>query len=330
MTPRLVSVHFGTAAGDQWPRLARVLAWSARRHCPDWEVDVRAFEPAPCRAPSASASCVANTQKLDEWARVVTAAADGDHLALLDADTMIVNPLDAVWDGAFDLAYTVRPPASPYPINAGVVFVRVGPGTRAFVTRWRDENRRMLRDRDHHAKWRKRYGGINQAALGCLLEQGGHNLALAPLPCQAWNCEDASWEAFDVATTRIVHIKSGFRRALFLRTHAPGCLGPLVKLWRGYEHAALAAVAAPGIGAADPFGRRPRGRPRGPETVNACVRLPQPLHDALCRRALAVGRPNYVVIQQILAAALNQGTGISALSKSTKRDGPTILPHGHA
>jgi hypothetical protein len=241
MTPRLVSVHFGTAAGDQWPRLARVLAWSARRHCPGWEVDVRAFEPAPCRAPSASASCVANTQKLDEWARVVNAAADGDHLALLDADTMIVNPLEAVWDGAFDLAYTVRPPASPYPINAGVVFVRVGPGTRAFMTRWRDENRRMLRDRDHHAKWRKRYGGINQAALGCLLEQGGHDLALAPLPCQAWNCEDASWEAFDVATTRIVHIKSGFRRALFLRTHAPGCLGPLVKLWRGLEKAALEA-----------------------------------------------------------------------------------------
>lgn len=239
-TPRLVSCYFGIGAGNQWPRLARVLEFSARRQCPAWEIDVHAIAPAPCASGLHTPSHDHNTQKLDYWVDVATRAADGDRLALLDADTMIVRPLDAVWDASFDLAYTLRARGCRLPLNAGVVFVRISDRSRAFLTAWRDENRRMLRDRLRHQAWRRTYGGMNQAALGCLLESGGASaLTLRPLSCREWNCEDSCWSTFDPAVTRIVHVKSGLRRAIFLR----GCVvDPAVRglsqIWQQLEREA--------------------------------------------------------------------------------------------
>ena len=187
----------------------------------------------PIRA-NARSSFVQNTQKLDHWARRVAEAAEGDRIVLLDVDTMILRPLDDVWDREFDFAYTTKRGAR-LPFNAGVIGLRVSDRVRAFVTEWATENRRLLLQNPHKGAshdWRHRYAGINQGALAHILGTMGSTLRIETLPCAEWNCEDSSWASYDPATTRIVHVKSDLRVACFRPDQARGSLMPLVEQWR--------------------------------------------------------------------------------------------------
>lgn len=247
--PRLESPWFGDP-GSIYARMARVLDHTARRHSPGWEVNVRHVEPPPLPGVQREAKFVANTQKLDLWCRTVAEAPLGDRICLIDGDTFLVNGLDDVWEADFDLAFTVRDYIIPF--NAGVVFVRVTPGTRAFMERWRAENAAMYADVPYHMQWKEKYGGMTQASLGRVLEAGGHGLDLRALPCAEWNCEDSCWGGFDPARTRIVHVKSGLRRLVFQGDVGPPQhpwwtnedLAPLARRWHALERDAVRAEDA--------------------------------------------------------------------------------------
>lgn len=235
---RIVACYFGSGAGDQWPRLARVFAFTAARHCPTWDMSLRCLpEPRPSNQKH---SHVANTLKLEHWCSAIDAASDGDEVMLIDVDTAILQSLDSIWDKSFDVAYTERAKGWRYPLNGGVVFVRVTPSSRAFIGQWRAENQRMVDDETYLNVWRRRYAGINQAAFGALLERGGPQLTakLVPIPCREWNCEDSTWSTFDAAVTRVLHVKSALRRQVFHLAHTSASqphLKPLVKMWRQLE-----------------------------------------------------------------------------------------------
>lgn len=248
MRPRLVACSFGEGFAQQYPRMARVLAHTARIHCPAWDVDVQVLEAPSLRRPGPySEGEVANVLKMRHWVEAVRRAPDGTGLALVDADTVILRPLEPVWDQAFDVAYTVRT-TSRLPLNAGVVFVRTTPNGRAFVDTWMAEAERMADGTtDGIARWReyrRRYGGMSQAAFGAVLESpvAGATRVLR-LNCLEWNCEDTSWRTFDPAVTRIVHVKSELRDAIFnVGPVGPSvrALKPLAMLWRRLEQDALA------------------------------------------------------------------------------------------
>jgi hypothetical protein len=240
---RIIVRYFG---GKEWDRLASVLRYTIAQHCQDWLVDVERVQPADLASPLGSKVCVVNTQKLDYWAAAVKALPDGERVLLLDADTAILRSLDDVWDRAFDVAYTTKPEGSRMPFNAGVMFLRVSPATRAFMDAWVTENRRMFEDPAWHQVWRPAYVGMNQSALGYLLHhrQPRLELNIARLPCLEWNLEDEHWSQFEPSRTRIVHYKSALRDAMFKRT------GPeddaqrqLIKLWRDLEGECLTTVA---------------------------------------------------------------------------------------
>jgi hypothetical protein len=168
---------------------------------------------------------------MEAWCRTVCDAADGAEILLIDADTMILQPLDDLWSRPFDFAYTTKD--SRFPFNSGVVAVRVSDRMREFFRRWLDENRAMLGDRVHHQAWRQKYGGINQAALGRALESGwARDLRVAELPCREWNCEDSQWRYFTAEKTRIVHVKSALRAAVLGHGPALPYIQPLVTIWR--------------------------------------------------------------------------------------------------
>jgi hypothetical protein len=240
VTPaRLESCYFTPPDNVQWPRLARVLLHTARRHCPGWDVRIRPMAPARLRAyPRASLAFIDNVRKVIDWTETIAAASIGDRILLIDTDTFLVRPLDPVWDFDFDLAYTARLPTIAMPLNAGVIVVRVSAVTQAFMRAWRDENIRMLADPAYHETWMRRFGGINQAALGSLFRQA-HGVRLLALPCAEWNCEDTSWDHFDPAHTRIVHVKSALRLAVFNLVGASPVTRPLVKVWRQLEADAM-------------------------------------------------------------------------------------------
>jgi hypothetical protein len=238
VTPTLVSCWFGT---EHFARLARVLAFTAGQHCRGWQVDVRLIAPAPAPAIDGTPAYEHNTQKLEHWQRTVEALPDGAPVLLIDADTMIVRPLDDIWARPFDAAYTVRPSSCRLPFNAGVLFLRVGEGTRRLLRLWVAANRRMLQHRPLHQTWRRKYGGMNQAALGYVFESGAvADLAWLALPCQEWNCEDSTWTQCN-AVTRIVHVKSALRDGALATGLAQPTLRPLITTWRRLERAAVAA-----------------------------------------------------------------------------------------
>lgn len=232
--PRLIGCYFGKS--DIYERMARVLIYTARKHCAGWDVQIQRIAPPEIRDAHHGAvpSHVFNTQKMEAWYQAVEACADGDRVCLIDADTMILRPLDDIWDRPFDYAYTTK--NHRFPFNSGVMFLRVSPRIRAFVQVWRDENRRMLREYEFHMPWRAKFGGINQASLGYALQSGlTRELAILELPCLEWNCEDTCWDAYDPEVTRIVHIKSQLRRAVFENPRRAARLLPLVTRWRQLE-----------------------------------------------------------------------------------------------
>lgn len=249
MTPRLEACYFAGAGGtddqaDRYERLAKVLEHTARHACPGWEINVERLEPPEYSAASGNPSHVWNTQKLEHWLRRVLEAPAGAQVLLIDGDTVVLRPLDPVWDLEFDVAYTVRE-RGRLPLNGGVVFLRVSDRTRAFMQSWWDANLRFLGDNVEHTPWRKRYAGINQAALGYVFEKVDHGCAIRQLLCSEWNCVE--WDRYDPAVTRIVHVKSGLRRAVF---DLPGGAGyrpklmELVKLWKKLERNTKAEAAA--------------------------------------------------------------------------------------
>ncbi len=225
--------------GDMYRRLARVHEYTAKKHCAGWDVSVDEI-PDPGRGPiEARQSFVWNTEKLREWRAFVLTADDGDELLLADADTAVLRPLDPVWDHSFDVAYTVR--ERGLPLNGGIVFVRVSAASRQFFDAWWDANLLLFNDPVEHAPWRSKYAGMNQASFGYVLEKVDHDAKLIKLPCQEWNC--VQWTGFDQGT-RVLHVKSGLRRATFgllkkeerPRPHAQR----LIALWHKLEKEALA------------------------------------------------------------------------------------------
>jgi len=241
VTPRLVACYFRTNTnGDPtiWPRLSRVFRHCAVMNLPGWRLEIEELEPWPFKSSRAIPADGHNTQKLEHWARRVSEAHDGDRLLLVDADTVILRDLKDVWLREFDVAFTRRPRGYPY--NAGVVFVRVSQLVRAFFEKWTEENRRMLVDRPYHATWQKRYGGLNQAALGMLLETGAaEGLRVMDLECRIWNCEDSTWQDFS-SETRILHVKSALRMAVISKVYSEPGLRKLAEFWRTLEAQAKA------------------------------------------------------------------------------------------
>jgi len=231
--PRLEACYFDPGPKDRWGRMARALALTAAEHCPTWTRTIAAATPPPRVSALRIESHVQNTRKMDEWQRIVMAAAPGDRILLIDADTLILRPLDDVWDQPFDLAYTAKGRDSRYPFNSGVVFLRISPAVQAFVAAWWQENLKMLGQAKYHQDWRVKFGGINQASLGAMLESGrSSGVTLLKLPCLEWNCEDSHWEKFDPLVTRIVHVKSALRKAIFDGGPVPAGCAPLVRAWR--------------------------------------------------------------------------------------------------
>ncbi|HZG43904.1 MAG TPA: hypothetical protein VEY93_13135 [Longimicrobium sp.] len=203
---------------------------------------------------------VVNTQKLDLWCRTIIAAPVGDRICLTDSDTFLVNSRGDAWDLDFDIAYTVRDYIIP--INAGVLFVRVTPESKAFMQRWRDVNAAMYPDVPYHLRWKEKYGGMTPG------ERGQHprerrpraEPSHPPLPRV-----ESRGPGLGRAVTRVLHVKSGLRELIFRGDVGPpqypgwtnAMLMPLADRWKALEREAEEAAkhaAVPrlvGVGSAE-------------------------------------------------------------------------------
>lgn len=236
MTPRLIAFY----EGQEYARMARVLAYTAARFCPDWDRQIVNTVICEADAQGDELRRRLNNSKLLKWTETVEQAPDGTPMLLVDSDVMIVRSLDDIWQQSFDVAYTVRDPQrSTIPLNGGVVFVRANDASRRFLRAWYQAT---IPYKTSAKKWqeaRKKYGACDQAGLCQLLKQPSVGVQILALPCQEWNCEDSEWGRFDV-TTRIVHIKGSLRSAVFgdwqrVSAKRKPQVVPLAKQWKAFE-----------------------------------------------------------------------------------------------
>lgn len=245
MRPRLESVYFRGEgpSGHQYGRLARVLEYTASIHCRNWDVHIRQIAMNVDYQTNGIHSHVSNTEKLIHWNRIVQDAPDGVEMLLMDADMMILRPIDDIWERPFDMAYTTK--RAKLPFNGGVIFLRVSDRTKTLMAAWLAANMELIQSPKAHETWRKKYGGMNQAAFGALLPRirTEFGVDLIELACAEWNCEQSAWHTYRPEFTRIVHVKSGLRRAVLGKGVIDAQMIPLVQRWHQLEKEANAAVA---------------------------------------------------------------------------------------
>lgn len=245
---RLESILFGGMSS--YKRMARVFAYSVEKNSPKTPLTIHHLQSdekkylkygnqkkhSRISNPYVKSNYVNNTMKTIGHNRIVQSIPDDEVVALMDSDMLVLHDLSSIEDMVFDLIYTTRPPGSKFPINSGVIFLRGSQRVRDWYSAWESKVREFVADRNW-LKQEHKYGGINQSALGWMLEQE-HKLNIQTLPCSIWNCENESWKLFS-DKTKIVHVLGGLRSHV-CHNHpvvAPE-VKPLAAIWKKYERLA--------------------------------------------------------------------------------------------
>jgi len=209
------------------------------------------------KAPEVNASLqkisfTSNTLKLKLWCDYLEKAtepvvfADCDMLCLRDPaevfrlktnDTKVLFAED-IEANFFDIGYTER--HNDYnrrlPINGGIIFANPTEATKQFFRRWYEVNCLMLANKNIHRSFHEKYGGINQAAFGYMLEAEPkeHNAVLKAFPTRIYNAVDCDWHLIN-DKTMFVHYKSALRRAVLHGSSGHTRMQRAIDLWHYYE-----------------------------------------------------------------------------------------------
>lgn len=211
--PRIEAVYFG---GSEYMKLARVLEYSAKVWCPNWTINIRKINNHDLKAEFLSnrykvAFFPDNAHKAISWSRIVEESVDGDRILLIDVDTFIRSNIDDIWELDFDVAKTVR--EYRWPLNSGVLFTRVNEKSKRFFKLVEEEVVRMLNDAGRHEIYESKFGGIHQAAIGAVIEEGNvGDVNILDIPCSIWNNEHTSRNVFN--ESKIAHLLPSGRARL--------------------------------------------------------------------------------------------------------------------
>lgn len=229
---RLLSVYFDTPeTNDIYTRMVRVWEYSATKNGGADAVDVIRIEKPPEHdAPLFNA----NHAKLEVWRDYVRE--HDDDVVLMDADTIVLRSLrPAFAERSFDVAFTTRGRHGRYTINGGVVFVRNTEAAKSVLDTWYDADTLLHEDRALHQKYRSKYGGMNQASYGYMMDHHPPG-KIIELPCEMWN--QVEWWARNHPNPAVIHIKSQLRAAVFSKRPTAGIrhtMQKAVKAWRTLE-----------------------------------------------------------------------------------------------
>lgn len=230
--------------------MAMVLKRTCELYSPDTPITVRQYNAMDCDIAGAayrSVSHAHNCRKTRRHAEIVNEAKDGEVLCLLDADMMVLRPLD-VDMRRHDLAITLACPGNRYAFNTGTIVVKVSDATRRLFARWQEVAFRMMVDETLHESWRRNYGGVNQCALAAIIDDRGLDecgVKLLELETTEWNALNADHHRA-MQVSRVVHLVGPLRMAV-RRSFRNSCrattqshLRALQEFWlRHYEEAAL-------------------------------------------------------------------------------------------
>lgn len=219
--------------GEPYERLSRVFRRSCELAMPGAAFSlIRSTAPAEDGRPW---DCRMNTRKLELWAEAAERH-PSEALILADCDMLALgNAAPAFADSSFDIGYTRR--SSILPLNGGILFVRPTRAARRWLRALVRVNEAMRGDPAFHGPFRARYHGMNQAAMGYLIEHPLAGVRVRAFPCRIWNAvglED--WVAPDGAV--FVHVKSSLRKVILGRQVSPQearACATVAARWRAVE-----------------------------------------------------------------------------------------------
>jgi hypothetical protein len=244
---------------NTYAKLSKVLEYSLKKNCPSIPYEFN-HSPHPTKIKDKK-SHASNAFKLERWLETMERV--NDDIIFLDADMLVLKDLSDCFDDDFDIGITALPgfqqllgaapgtrrdpPRERIPYNGGVMLARNNEAARNFMRELNRIDLAMYNDHRLHDRYRAKYAGMNQAAMGCLLET--QTVARVKFfDCREWNsCRD-QW-VVDEKTCRILHIKSRTRKNVFLPTAISlidPCMRNAVAIWRRYAQEAGVQNFLPG------------------------------------------------------------------------------------
>ena len=173
-----------------------------------------------------------NTFKLSFWLDFFKKT--DDTIIFADCDLLCMRPAYHAFDPDFDIAYTAIKPPYKAKLNGGILMTKPTAAAWRFLNELQEINNLMFQDIDFHEQWRiqKKYAGMNQAALGCVIETGIHGAKIHKYMTQEWNAIDRDLPYIHDGTV-FVHFKSRLREWV-LKNYPPQgiCLKPMKEWYR--------------------------------------------------------------------------------------------------
>ncbi len=211
---KIVSVQFDYHGLGRYEKLAKVFEHSVKKNCPSADFELLKVKPPEIKRKIRSKSFASNTLKLKLWLEVLKNT--DDDVVFMDCDMIILKDISDAFKNHFDIGYTKRT-GSRIPYNGGVVFVKNTPAAINFVELWKKINDKMYDDYTFHHKYRNKYAGMNQAAFGYIMENGGYKAKLKPFRCDIWNSCVENWPKIN-EDTKIIHVKGTLRRTVLMNS----------------------------------------------------------------------------------------------------------------
>lgn len=238
---KLVTTHFTTPepaiAGrtDIFHELFEVFKQSVKENMPNAEIVELHVDSK--KVANKQRIIYTNHQKLIAWAEY--AKTMNENAIFIDCDMLILGDLSEVFDlYDFDVAITARESTERIPFNGGVVFVRNTEKAKAFMQRWSEVDMQMFKDPIFHRKYKIKYQGMNQSALGYLYEEEKNIANLTQVPCSKYNALNRHWTINENTPKEkmpfAIHFKGSLRRQLFSPNSARLNKYP-IKLWKEYR-----------------------------------------------------------------------------------------------
>lgn len=149
-----------------------------------------------------------NSQKLNIFNQIVQAS--DEDIIFTDCDMILTQDISELFDMVKTIGYTYADYPRNVPFNGGVLVVKNNQQAKDEFNQLTELNNLMVEKPLYHSTFRQKYQGINQSAMGAMLERG---VTWTKLPMSIYNLAE-NWHV-PISGTKLIHYKGRLQDALF-------------------------------------------------------------------------------------------------------------------
>jgi len=224
----IVTVQFNQPGGKDYDELLTNFKRSVHKYQPSCGFEEIKIE-APERIGHKAYFMTYNTEKLKLWVDFLRHTKK--KVIFADCDMLLLRSAEHAFDITFDVAYTRRQIIYKAPNNGGIMFARPNEKAIAWYEELLEVNQRMYEDKIFHAPYLSKYVGMNQAAMGYMIENGSKSGAkVHQYLTIEWNAVEGDWQRINKDTV-FCHYKGSIRESIRLRRFPSGTQKKALELW---------------------------------------------------------------------------------------------------